>query len=162
MSIKYVSAVLLVKDVAKSRHFYEQVLGQKVLMDHGVNIGYEGGFAIWQADYAQQVIHGQPKNGNNRLGCDNLELYFEVIDLDAAMQTIELAGVKYVHPLQEQPWGQRVMRVYDPDGHIVELGEPMFVVIRRFQAQGLSTKEISQKTSMPEEIVEQICRAANE
>ena len=29
-----------------------------------------------------------------------------------------------VHPIRMEPWGQRVFRIFDPDKHVVELGEP--------------------------------------
>jgi hypothetical protein len=71
------------------------------------------------------------------------------------------AGVQFVHPLREHPWGQRVFRLYDPDGHIVELGEPMPVVIQRFLVQHMSAEEIAQRTSMPLEIVQQIAQSVS-
>ena len=83
-------------------------------------------------------------------------LYFETDQLDAMWTRLSEAGVQIVHPLVEQPWGQRVFRVYDPDGHIVELGEPMPAVIQRFLSQGMSVEQIAQRTSMPPEIVRQI------
>jgi uncharacterized glyoxalase superfamily protein PhnB len=33
--------------------------------------------------------------------------------------------VDLIHPIVEQAWGQRVFRFYDPDGHAVEVGEPL-------------------------------------
>ncbi len=155
MEIKLSAAVIFVKDIAASRKFYEQVLGQKVLMDHGPNVGYEGGFALWQRDHASQIIFNRPTTGENGHN-NNAELYFETFELDEALQKLEAEKVEFVHPMVEQPWGQRVFRFYDPDGHIIELGEPMPAVIRRFLAQGLSSAEIAQRTSMPLEIVEQI------
>jgi hypothetical protein len=53
-----------------------------------------------------------------------------------------------------------VFRVYDPDGHIVEIGEPMPVVIHRFLAQGMSAEEAAERTSMPLEIVQKIAESA--
>lgn len=32
--------------------------------------------------------------------------------------------VELIHPIERQAWGQKVFRFYDPDGHIVEVGEP--------------------------------------
>ncbi len=32
----------------------------------------------------------------------------------------------------EHSWGQRVIRFYDLDGHLIEVGESMAMVIRRF------------------------------
>src|SRR5512133_3725880 len=128
MDIRLVSAVIFVRDIRASRRFYEEVLGQKVLIDHGPNVGFEGGFALWQQDHASQMIfqrtvENQPTRNNFA------ELYFETGQLDEACQKLVAAGVEWIHALVEQPWGQRVIRFYDPDGHIVELGEPMTAVI---------------------------------
>ncbi len=156
MDTKFQSSVIFVKDIKASRQFYEGLLGQKVLMDHGPNVGFEGGFAIWQADHARQTIFGRSPGEASRLGHENCELYFETNDLDALLTRVSNAGVQFVHPLREQPWGQRVFRLYDPDGHIVEVGEPMPVVISRFLAQGMTVEQIAQHTSMPTEIVQAI------
>ena len=156
MTIKFQSSVIFVKDIEASRRFYEELLGQEVLMDHGPNVAFVGGFAIWQVDHAYQMIFECPSDEKDQLGRSNCELYFEADDLDATEARLSDADVQFVHPLREHPWGQRVFRLYDPDGHIVELGEPMPVVIQRFLAQGMSAEEVAQRTSMPPEIVRQI------
>jgi catechol 2,3-dioxygenase-like lactoylglutathione lyase family enzyme len=152
MELKLISSVLFVKDIQVSRRFYETVLGQKVLMDHGPNVGFEGGFALWQVEHAHQMVFGSPKTVGNA----NLELYFETDHLDDALVVLNAQNVKLIHPLVEQPWGQRVVRFYDPDEHIVEIGEPMPAVIFRLAGEGLSAAQIAARTSMPEEIVKQI------
>ena len=43
----------------------------------------------------------------------------------------------------EHGWGQRVIRFYDPDGHIIEVGEDMRSVIHRFLASGMTMQEVS-------------------
>ncbi len=156
MEIKFVSAVIMVKDIPASRKFYEEILGQKVLMDHGMNIGYQGGFAIWQKDYASQVIFNQPNAQITPDGCHAMEIYFESEELDEIHQKLIAAGIQFVHDLIEQPWGQRVLRVYDPDRTIVEIGEPMSAVIIRYLRAGQSAEEIARKTFMPMEIINQI------
>lgn len=158
MGIRFQSAVFFVRDIAASRRFYEQLLGQKVLMDHGPNVGFEGGFALWQVDHALQIVYGRSPVSVEPLGRENAELYFEADDLDAAWSILADADVKVAHPMREQPWGQRVFRVCDPDGHIVEIGEPMPVVIHRYSAQGMTPDDISARTSMPVEIVRLILR----
>jgi catechol 2,3-dioxygenase-like lactoylglutathione lyase family enzyme len=155
MSYQYRSAVLFVRDIAASRHFYETLLGQQVMMDHGPNVGFAAGFAIFQLDYALQTILGEAAP-QGQPGKHNFELYFEADDITAAWEALSAAGVAVVHPLREQPWGQRVLRVYDPDGHIVEVGEPMPAVIMRFLAEGLSPEAIAQRTAMPLDIVQQV------
>lgn len=156
MDIVFQSAVIFVKDIETSRSFYEGLLGQQVLMDHGPNVGFEGGFAIWQAEHAWQIIDHQPPGTPGPLGSHNLELYFETEDVETAVARLVDADVPVVHPLREQPWGQRVIRVYDPDHHVVEIGEPMPSVIRRFLGQGLSIDEVALRTSMPLNVVQQV------
>lgn len=77
-------------------------------------------------------------------------------DMDEAIARVSRSGARFVHPLVEQPWGQRVFRIYDPDGHVVEIGEPMDVVIRRFLKQGMTIEEVAPRTSMPLEIVKAV------
>lgn len=150
------SVVIFVRDIAESRRFYEGLLGQTVLMDHGPNVGFESGFAIWQAEHASQIIHGRPDEPSRRLGCNNLELYFETDNLDAFSDRVAEGGAEVIHSVREQPWGQRVLRIADPDGHIVEVAEPMHVVVARFASQGLDADAIAARTSMPLGVVRQI------
>ncbi len=159
MKINLVSSVLFVADIARSREFYEGVLEQTVLMDHGPNVGFAGGFAIWQIDHANQMVFGDRKTTREESNLDAAELYFETRELDEALNKIKAAGVNFIHELMEQPWGQRVIRFRDPDGHILELGEPMDVVICRYLAAGLKPEEIVKRTFMPLEIINQIAAA---
>ena len=156
MPIQFQSSVIFVRDIQLSRQFYEELLGQEVEMDFGANVGYKGGFAIWQVDSAFEMIYQRPAERTDRLGRDNFEIYFETEELDAIWTQMSNAGVEVVHPVHEQPWGQRAIRVYDPDGHIVEVGEPMPLVIARFLAQGMTAEEVAKRTFMPLEVVQQI------
>jgi hypothetical protein len=54
------------------------------------------------------------------------------------------------------------MRFYDPDGHIIEIGETMEAVVRRFHEQGLSIDLIMERSSMPREFVEHVLREQGE
>ena len=143
--------VLLVKDMETSRKFYESVLGQEVAMDNGLNVGYTSGLALWQRDYALNVIHGrktQPKKGND------LEVYFEHGKIDEAYAAVKSSGAEIVHDIREQPWGQRVFRFYDPDKFVIDIGEPMDALVRRLKQEGMSEEGIVQKTTLPREVVQ--------
>ncbi len=59
MSATFQSTVLFVRDVQVSRQFYEGLLGMQVRMDFGLNVGYAGGLAIWDAEYATSETHLQ-------------------------------------------------------------------------------------------------------
>jgi predicted enzyme related to lactoylglutathione lyase len=150
---KLTAFVLFVKDMEASRKFYETVLLQEVAMDLGINVGYKSGLALWQQDYALNVIHGRkvmPKKGNN------LEVYFESENIDEACASVRSYGAELVHEIREQPWGQRVFRFHDPDGFVIEIGEPMDAVVRRLSRDGMTEKEIVTKTTLPAEIVRAI------
>jgi predicted enzyme related to lactoylglutathione lyase len=159
MNIKFESAVVLVKDVATSRQFYEGVLEQEVFMDFGPNVSFAGGaFAIWQVDHAHGIMFGKP---SGEVGQGEMEVYFESDDVNGVVERFEEAGVKFVHPMREQPWGQRVVRVYDPDGHIVEVGEPIPVFVTRFLSQGISVEQAAERTGIPVEAVQQIAASVD-
>lgn len=149
------SAVLFVQDMPASRRFYEGVLGLKVELDLGVNVGYLGGVALWQRESAAEHIQGRPFVNTGPLGRDNFELYFEMDEIEAMAARFEQAGVRWVHRLKEQAWGQRVVRVYDPDGHIVEVGETMPQVVRRLAREGVERADIVTRTGMPRAFVDQ-------
>ena len=120
MRVSFQGPAVLVRDINVSRRFYEQALGQEVLADHGVHLVL-GGFFLWQADAAAPVMLGPDGKTPTPLGQDNFELYFETEDLDAAWTTAEKHGATALHPMVEQPWGQRGFRLADPDGHVVEV-----------------------------------------
>lgn len=154
MNIRFQTALLFVKNISASRTFYEKVLQQKVKYDFGEDVVFDSGFAIHNANHISNLLFNRPNPYiQEKLGKENLELYFECDDLDEIFSVLNEAGVILVHNIKEQPWGQRVLRFYDPDYHIVEIGEPMTAVIRRFLEMGLPEAEVAQKTSMPLEEV---------
>ena len=68
-------------------------------------------------------------------------------------QHLESFDILYIHKLHEHPWGQRVVRFYDPDGHIIEAAEKLDAVIARFVAQGLSPEETANRMGIPLDFV---------
>ena len=156
MIVKYICSLLTVSDIQKSKEFYEDILNQEVDLDHGENISFKGGFAIHDRKHFQQLITEEhkifrPKN------C--VELYFESDDLDTIQNKLENMNANFLHKIKQQPWGQRVMRFYDPDNYIIEVGEPIDVVIIRYFKKGMNSEEISKRTSMPQEIVEIVLKS---
>jgi catechol 2,3-dioxygenase-like lactoylglutathione lyase family enzyme len=156
MTVKFCSSVLLVHNIKDSREFYEGTLNQTVEIDHGECIGFVGGFSIWQIEHAYKIMD---KNVSNSLAGNkngHFELYFESDNLDDMHKKLTAKKVEFVHDMIEQPWGQRVFRIYDPDKHMVELGEPMTAVIKRYLNQGLTPIEVAKRTSMSFEIIQTV------
>lgn len=152
MKLIYQAAVIFVEDIGRSRRFYEEVMGQTVMADHGENIVFTAGFSIWQAERAGTIIFGAGVE-RARTGSENLELYFECDDLEEALGRLSDAGAPIIQQVHAEPWGQLTFRCYDPDGHLVEVGEPMSQTVRRLSLAGYTPEELVARTSMPMEFV---------
>jgi len=138
----------------RSRKFYEELLGQKVILDFGANITFEGDFSLQTRDSWRGFIGDREDTIMFR--SNNFELYFEVKHLGEFVERLKsYDSVELIHDVREYPWGQRVIRFYDPDKHIIEVGESMAVVVRRFHSQGMTVKEIARRTQHPEEFVKE-------
>jgi catechol 2,3-dioxygenase-like lactoylglutathione lyase family enzyme len=148
--IKFVLPLIAVRDIRVARAFYERVLGQRVALDLGANLSFDAGFAL-QEDYAGLVGTGDL---TVMYGSNHHELYFEEDDFDGFIARLDaMEGIDYLHRAKEYPWGQRVVRFYDPDGHIIEVGESMETVFKRFQSQGMSVEEVAERTMHPVDFV---------
>jgi catechol 2,3-dioxygenase-like lactoylglutathione lyase family enzyme len=152
---KYQASVFFVADIQKSKRFYSTVLGQKVVQDFGANVTFEGGLSLWERDYALNVIF-EGKGKQIPVGANNSEIYFECNDIDAFYERLIGEQVRVIHPVMEHPWGQRGFRVYDPDNHILEFGEPMSDTVLRLHKQGLSIDGIAKKSLMPLEFIQSV------
>jgi catechol 2,3-dioxygenase-like lactoylglutathione lyase family enzyme len=145
------TAIVIVSDMDISRRFYEQVLGQRVVLDLGANIAFDGSVSLLTRNVWAEFI-GKPAE-EITLRSHNFELYFERDDFDAFVAHFRTFDIECVHDVIEHAWGQRVIRFYDPDGHVIEVGESMAAVFRRFLAQGLSIEETATRTQHPVEFV---------
>lgn len=155
MPITHHGTAIFVRDMAPSRQFYEELLEQPVQMDNGPHISF-GTFSLWNVDHANQTVFGSTTTGQDGLGADNLELCFESDQLDEVYGRASQAGVEILQPIAEQPWGQRVFRMRDPDGHIVSVGEPLASMVRRLLDQGLSIEAVSEQTTIPVGMIENL------
>jgi len=156
MSLKFIAPGIFVKDISRSKKFYHDIMNQDIEMDNGEHIEFKSGFAIWQGDHAYSIIYEDESSYLSNIRQKQFEMYFETEDLDNTLKRIDESGVEKIHEIHEQPWGQRVFRVYDPDGHIVEIAEPLTVVVKRYYSQGLSLEEIFEKTSIPILLIEEM------
>ena len=153
MNIRNCQTALFVKDIEVSKKFYSEVLQLPVDLDFGKNIIYKAGFAIWEIRHDHMIPE--------KLGYQNLvnqssvrfELYFETEEIDAVCLSLQEKGVNFLHDIHEEIWGQKTIRFFDPDNHLIEVGESMATFIGRFHNQGMTPEEISKRTFMPVEAV---------
>ena len=143
--MKYTSTLIAVRDMEQSKRFYHEVLGLDVVADYGANVTLDGGIVLQTLDTWKEFIRTDEIVLPNHAD----ELYFEEENMDGFCRHLQSFAIRYVHELFEHRWGQRVVRFYDPDGHIIEVGERLEAVISRFAQQGLSPEQIATRMDIP-------------
>lgn len=153
-----VSPMLVVRDIDRSVAFYEEVLGLHVIMDFGANKTLTGGLALQTLESWKEFIGTDDVS----FGSNDSEVYFEEADFDQFAKKLEKCDVTYVHPIKEHAWGQRVVRIYDPDKHIIEIGEDMKAVCKRFLVSGMTPEQVAERMDVPVSYVVDCMGADNE
>ena len=161
MNLNNCTPVLFVKDAQIARTFYESLLGLKVKADFGgLNIIFEEGFALWQimdGNVIPQTLGSE--NIVDRNLTSRFELCFETEDLDNIYKALNDNGTKFLHRINVELWGQRTIRFYDPDGHLIEVGEAMHVFLRRiYEEENFDIETTSKRTFTPVEMLKEILK----
>ena len=140
--MRYSCTVLSVADVNAARQFYQDLFGLELYQDYGINIAFTCGLSLqqefhWLVNLPKEVI--QKKT-------NNIELCFEEEAFDGFLEKLKnYPAIEYLGDVMEHTWGQRVVRFYDLDGHIIEVGESMKMVVQRFLDASMTMEEISVK-----------------
>lgn len=140
--MRYCCTVLSVSDIKKARSFYEELFGLEICQDYGRNILFSCGLALqqdfdWLVGVSRELVYKKP---------NNVEIVFEERDFDGFLQKLNRhSEIECLGGVIEHDWGQRVIRFYDPDGHLIEVGEKMKMVVERFISGGMSLEEISKR-----------------
>lgn len=121
MPVQFRNPILLVRDMEASKRFYHDLLGIAIRQDFGSFVLLEGNLGLHRADVFYGYL-GKAYSGES-MGRDNLDLYFTSDRLPELQARLLAAGVAFLTPLQLTEWGETLFRVYDPDRHIVEIGD---------------------------------------
>ena len=102
--------------------FYNEIFGLQVILNQDSNVIMSEGLvlqdaAIWKEFLDKELI---PKNNMT-------ELYFEETDIEGFVKKLEESDfeIEYVNELMTHSWGQKVVRFYDLDGNLIEVGTPV-------------------------------------
>ena len=116
------NVLIVVKDIEKSRKSYHDLFGIDLALDNAGNMILTEGLVlqdekIWKSFLGRDIL---PQNN----AC---ELYFEEQDIEAFVEKLErlYPSIEYVNHLMTHSWGQRIIRFYDLDGNLIEVGTPM-------------------------------------
>ena len=154
--MKYTCVVISVANINAARRFYQDLFGLEVYQDYGKNIAFTCGLALkqdfdWLVNLPKEKII---KKSNNA------EIVFEEQDFDGFLNKLKAySNIEYLGEVIEHSWGQRVIRFYDPDGHVIEVGEDMKMVIQRFLNAGMTMEEVSVKMDASVEDLEKLLDA---
>lgn len=120
--MKLKNVLVVVKDIEKAKKFYHDLFGLDVLVDNDGNMILSEGLVLQEEKYWTEFLGKDVIPQNN--AC---ELYFEDPDVEAFAQKLErlYPETVYVNRLMTHSWGQQVVRFYDLDGNLIEVGTPM-------------------------------------
>ena len=120
--MKLKNVLIVVKDIEKSRKFYHDLFDIDLVLDNDGNMILTEGLVlqdekIWKSFLDRDIV---PKS-------NSCELYFEEQDIKSFAEKLEklYPDIEYVNRLMTHSWGQRVIRFYDLDGNLIEVGTPM-------------------------------------
>ena len=119
--MKLKNILIVVKDIEKSRQFYHDLFGIDLVLDNDGNMILTEGLVlqdekIWKNFLGKDIVSKS----------NSCELYFEEQDIDVFIEKLErmYPDIEYVNRLMIHSWGQRVIRFYDLDGNLIEVGTP--------------------------------------
>ena len=120
--MKLKNVLIVVKDIEKSRKFYHDLFNIDLVLDNDGNMILTERLVlqdekIWKSFLGKDIV---PKS-------NSYELYFEEQDIEAFIEKLEklYPDVEYANRLMTHSWGQRVIRFYDLDGNLIEVGTPV-------------------------------------
>ena len=120
--MKLKNILIVVKDIEKSRKFYHDLFGIDLVLDNDGNMILTDGLVLQDEKIWKKFLHKDivPKS-------NSCELYFEEQDIEAFIEKLErlYPTIEYVNRLMTHSWGQRVIRFYDLEGNLIEVGTPM-------------------------------------
>ena len=116
------NVLIVVKDIEKSKKYYHNLFGLSVVLDNDGNMILTEGLVLQEEKYWAEFIGKDIIPQNN-----HCELYFEEKNIEAFAEKLEnlYPDTEYVNRLMTHSWGQQVIRFYDLDGNLIEVGTPM-------------------------------------
>ena len=120
--MKLKNILIVVKDIEKSRQFYHDLFGIDLVLDNDGNMILTEGLVLQDEKIWKNFLEKDIISKSN-----SCELYFEEQDIEAFIEKLErmYPDIEYVNRLMTHSWGQRVIRFYDLDGNLIEVGTPM-------------------------------------
>lgn len=116
------NVLIVVKDIERARRFYHDLFGLEKILDQDGNMILTEGLVLQEEQIWKQFLKQDVISKNHAS-----ELYFEESNIEEFVERLEslYPDIEYVNRLMTHSWGQKVVRFYDPDGNLIEVGTPM-------------------------------------
>jgi lactoylglutathione lyase len=111
--------IVTTRDLGAALGFYRDLLGATVTYEFPGPDGQPGYVAL-DLGGSHLGIGRDPRLAAGPSARFSLWAYTD--DCDAAVERLRTAGITVVEEPADQPWGERVARVLDPDGNLVLVG----------------------------------------
>ena len=120
--MRFKNVLIAVSDMDRAIKFYKEIFGLQVILDQDGNVIMSEGLVLQDAKIWQQFLDKELISKNNMT-----ELYFEEADIEGLVKRLEESDfeIEFVNKLMTHSWGQKVVRFYDPDGNLIEVGTPV-------------------------------------
>lgn len=151
--MNYVSTVLIVDNLKQSIKFFETLLGQQLLFSNSTSAIFESGITLQEKTAFVALLAKKPKP-KIVAKSQSAALYFEEYNIEDFAASLKRKKIEIVTPLTEQPWGQKIIRFFDPSGNLIEVGEPIKAVIKELYMKGESLEAIAKKVGYTVEAVQ--------
>ncbi|MEI3380933.1 MAG: VOC family protein [Dorea sp.] len=114
--------LIAVKDVEKSKKFYHDLFGLNTILNSDGKVILTEGLVLQDEKIWRECLNKEVISKNH--AC---ELYFEEPDIEAFVEKLEelYPDVTYANRLMTHSWGQQIVRFYDLDGNLIEVGTPV-------------------------------------
>lgn len=114
--------LIAVNDMERAIRFYKEIFGLQVILNQDGNVIMSEGLVLQDAKIWKKFLEKDLIPQNNMT-----ELYFEEPDIENFVKRLDESAfeITYVNKLMTHTWGQKVVRFYDLDGNLIEVGTPM-------------------------------------
>ena len=120
MPMKLKNALIVVEDVETSVLFYRELFGLQVVSRKEGNVIMTEGLCLQERRLWEELIN-ETVSYQGR----DASLYFQERDLDSFEKKLADSSfeIRYISGRTINDWGKQVIRIYDPDGHVIEISE---------------------------------------
>lgn len=120
--MKLRNVLIVVSDIEESINFYRDLFGLQVVLNNDGNVIMTEGLVLQDKNIWKDFLEKDVVPQNNMT-----ELYFEEKNIEDFVETLNNSRyeIQYVNELMEHSWGQKMVRFYDLDGNLIEVGTPI-------------------------------------